>query len=121
MLLNGLGLFQNALGSFQEAPERESLIFHWFWKVWVGGATDVHGARSSVRPPKTSFSRQAKHHRHRHRPKPRHKHRYRPRPRHRYRHRSLGYGAWCLTPTHTVAQSAVADKNVCVPKNRVPP
>ena len=33
VLLNGLGRFQNALGTFQEAPERESLIFHWFWKV----------------------------------------------------------------------------------------
>ena len=39
MLLNGLGRFQNALGTFQEAPERESLIFHWFWQVWGEGAT----------------------------------------------------------------------------------
>ena len=30
MLLDGIGRFQNALGTFQEAPERESLIFHWF-------------------------------------------------------------------------------------------
>ena len=36
VLLNGLGRFQNALGTFQEAPEREALIFHWFWKV-LGG------------------------------------------------------------------------------------
>ena len=36
MLLNGLGRFQNALGPFQEAPERESLIFHWLWEVLVG-------------------------------------------------------------------------------------
>ena len=26
---------------FQEAPERESLIFQWFEKVWMGGAMDV--------------------------------------------------------------------------------
>ena len=25
------------------------------------------------------------------------------------RHKGLGWGAWCLTPTHAVAQSAVAD------------
>ena len=37
MLLNGLGRFQNALEPFQEAPDRESLILHWFWEVWVGG------------------------------------------------------------------------------------
>ena len=30
MLLNGLERFQIALGTFQEAPERETLIFHWF-------------------------------------------------------------------------------------------
>ena len=30
VLLNRLGRFQNARGTFQEAPERESLIFHWF-------------------------------------------------------------------------------------------
>ena len=36
VLLNGLGRFQNALGTLQGAPERESLIFQWFWEVWVG-------------------------------------------------------------------------------------
>ena len=36
VLLNGLGRFQNALGAFQEAPEREILIFQWFWEVWGG-------------------------------------------------------------------------------------
>ena len=36
VLLNGLGRFQNALGTSQKAPERESLIYHWFWKVWGG-------------------------------------------------------------------------------------
>ena len=30
-----LGRFHIALGTFQEAPERETLIFHWFWEVWV--------------------------------------------------------------------------------------
>ena len=45
MLLNGLGRFQNALGTFQEAPERESLIFHWFWEVLGGGAKDVAARR----------------------------------------------------------------------------
>ena len=42
MLLNGLGRFQNALGTLQEAPERESLIFQWFWEGLggqKGGAT----------------------------------------------------------------------------------
>ena len=37
MLLNGLGRFQKALGTFQEASERERLISHWFWKVLGGG------------------------------------------------------------------------------------
>ena len=36
VLLNGLGRFENALARFQEAPERESLIFHWFLEV-LGG------------------------------------------------------------------------------------
>ena len=31
-----LGRFHIVLGTFQEAPERESLIFHWFWEVLVG-------------------------------------------------------------------------------------
>ena len=44
VLLNGLGRFQNALGMFQEAPERESLIFHWFWEVFWGGVKDAHAA-----------------------------------------------------------------------------
>ena len=33
VLLNGLGRFQNSLGMLQEAPERESLIFQWFWEA----------------------------------------------------------------------------------------
>ena len=78
-----------------------------------GEATGVAqtGYAGAVRagPPKPSFSRQTKHHRHRHRHRHRPRRRPRPRPRHRYRNKSLGYGAWCLTPTHTVAQSAVAD------------
>ena len=33
MLLNGLGRFQNALGTLQEAPERETMNLQWFWEV----------------------------------------------------------------------------------------
>ena len=47
MLLNGLERFQNALGSFQEAPERETMNLQWFWAVLAvvdrGGAVDVSG------------------------------------------------------------------------------
>ena len=49
MLLNGLGRFQNALGAFQEAPERESLIFHWFWEVVGGGAPRTGHGRAGPR------------------------------------------------------------------------
>ena len=42
MLFNGLGLFQNALGSFQEAPERETMNFQRFWEVF-GGAVGARG------------------------------------------------------------------------------
>ena len=31
-----LGRFHIALGTYQEPPERESMIFHWFWEVWGG-------------------------------------------------------------------------------------
>ena len=56
MLLNGLGRFQNALGTFQEAPERETMIFHWFWKVWGGvSPRSGDGAAAIVRPPKSRF------------------------------------------------------------------
>ena len=56
MLLNGLGRFQNALELFQEAPERESLIFHWFWEVLGGGAPRTQiGAAWIARPPKSRF------------------------------------------------------------------
>ena len=52
MLLNGLGRFQNALGTFHEAPERESFIFHGFGKPG-GGATRTRGGDGwIVRPPK---------------------------------------------------------------------
>ena len=56
MLLNGLGRFQNALGTFQEAPERETMIFHWFWEV-LGGVSPCpgHGRGWIVRPPKSRF------------------------------------------------------------------
>ena len=56
MLLNGLGRFQNALGTFQEAPERESLIFHWFWEIFLGGRPRTrYGGGWIVRPPKSRF------------------------------------------------------------------
>mgnify|MGYP004412918801 CR=1 FL=1 len=49
VLLNGLGRFQNALGTFQEAPERESLIFQWFWEV-LGGVPRTRQWRRAVCP-----------------------------------------------------------------------
>ena len=56
MLLNGLGRFQNALGTFQEAPERETIIFHWFWEV-LGGVIPRPGHPDGWigRPPKSRF------------------------------------------------------------------
>ena len=32
-----LGASLEPLRSVQEAPERGSLILHWFWGIWVGG------------------------------------------------------------------------------------
>ena len=63
MLLNGLGRFQNALGTFQEAPERETMIFHWFWEV-LGGAHHAPGISGGglSDPLNQDFSRQTKHH-----------------------------------------------------------
>ena len=55
MLLNGLGRFQNALGTFQEAPERETMIFHWFWEVLGGAPCPGHLRAGIVRPPKSRF------------------------------------------------------------------
>ena len=63
MLLNGLGRFQNALGTFQEAPERETMIFHWFWEVFWGGAhARANPGRALSDPLNQDFSRQTKHH-----------------------------------------------------------
>ena len=42
-----LGRFHIALGTLQEAPERESLIFHWFWKV-LGGGGSTHAPSPRV-------------------------------------------------------------------------
>ena len=63
MLLNGLGRFQNALGTFQEAPERETMIFHWFWEV-LGEAHHAAGMACAglSEPLNQDFSRQTKHH-----------------------------------------------------------
>ena len=55
MLLNGLGRFQNALGTFQEAPERETIIVHWFWEVFGGGPTHPASTGCISRPPKSRF------------------------------------------------------------------
>ena len=55
MLLNGLGRFQNALGTFQEAPERETMIFHWFWEVLGGGPRTRQLRGWIVRSPKSRF------------------------------------------------------------------
>ena len=55
MLLNGSGRFQNALGAFQDAPERETMIFHWFWEVLGGAPRRGHPDGWIVRPPKSRF------------------------------------------------------------------
>ena len=56
VLLNGLGRFQNALGTFQEAPERETLIFQCFWRFFLGGVPRTrYGGGWIVRPPKSRF------------------------------------------------------------------
>ena len=53
---NRLGCFHIALGTFQEAPERETLIFHWFWKVLGGGSPRLRGGDGWIaRPPKSRF------------------------------------------------------------------
>ena len=102
MLLNGLGRFQNALGTFQEAPERETMIFHWFWEVLGGGghAPAIPGGGLSD-PLNQDFSRQTKHHWN--------WARARAMGLGKDRHKGLGEGVWCLTFIHAVAQSAVAD------------
>ena len=41
-----LGRFHIALGTFQEALERETLILHWFREVWVGGCLGRGTARA---------------------------------------------------------------------------
>ena len=55
VLLNGHGRFQNALGTFQEAPERETMIFQWFWEVFGGGPRTRHPDAGIARPPKSRF------------------------------------------------------------------
>ena len=56
-----LGRFHIALGTFQEAPERESLIFQWFWKVWGGWAhRRADPARGFPDPLMTNFQRKTK-------------------------------------------------------------
>ena len=62
MLLNCLGRFQNALGKFQEAPECETMIFHWFWEVLGGGHAAGNPPRGLSDPLNQDFSRQTKHH-----------------------------------------------------------
>ena len=57
-LLGGLGRCQNALGTFQEAPERESLIFQWVSEIWMGvRPCGAHGRGWNVRPLNEGFSR----------------------------------------------------------------
>ena len=42
-----LGRFHIALGTYQEPPERESLIFQWFWGVWgVWGDAAARGIQA---------------------------------------------------------------------------
>ena len=56
MLLNGLGRFQNALGTFQKALERERLNFRWFWSFLKGVSPRArYGDGWIVRPPKSRF------------------------------------------------------------------
>ena len=62
MLLHGLRRFQNALGTFQEAPERETMIFQWFWEVLGGAHARANPTRGLSDPLNQDFSRQTKHH-----------------------------------------------------------
>ena len=56
MLLNCLGRFQNALWTFQEAPQRETMIFHWFWEVLGGLSPRTRHPDGWIgRPPKSRF------------------------------------------------------------------
>ena len=88
----------NRLGRFQNAPERETMIFHWFWKVWVGGP---HGRGMVPRrlsdPLNDHFQRP-----------------YTTATATGHWLLATATGQWlfavcCLTLTHAVAQSAVAD------------
>ena len=99
---NSLGRFQNALGTFQEAPERETMMFHWFWEFFWGdiqGRADPGGWIS--RPPKSRFFKTDQ--------TPLELGKGKGRGKHKGKYRGLGKGKWARTPTHAVAQSAVAD------------
>ena len=39
----------SVLGTLQEAPEREILIFQWFWQVWGGESTDGRARAMAAR------------------------------------------------------------------------
>ena len=72
-----LGRFHIALGTFQEAPERETKIFHWFWGV-LGGVSPRRGHPGAgiVRPPKSRFFKtdQAPQDQHKHKGTGKHRH-----------------------------------------------
>ena len=46
-----LGRLHIALGTYQEPPEREFLIFHWFWEVWGGESKGVPSWRADCATP----------------------------------------------------------------------
>ena len=74
-----------------------------FSMPWAGGPTDAHAraipGAEIFRPPKTPNSKKNT------KPKTRHRYMYKYRYKYRYRYR----GKWTRSPTHAVAQSAVAD------------
>ena len=105
-----LGRFHIALGTFQEAPEREATIFHWFWEV-LGGAHHAPGipGRRLPDPLNQDFSRQTKHHWNWASAWAWARARAWARANTGTRARARTQGKWTGLPTHAVAQSAVAD------------
>ena len=107
MLLNGLGRFQNALGTFQEAPGALGSEKYGFSKVlrgFLGG--EAKGARGRAYPnaawsgPLNTSKLQL----------PQATYHFPLRSDHFDRRRPMG--KYHLAPTHTVAQSAVVDNKI---------
>ena len=108
-----------ALGTFQEAPERESLIFHWFWEV-LGGARHNPAISGGGLPDPLNqvFSRQTKHHWNWASAWAWARARAWARASTSTRARARTQGKWTGLPTYAVAQSAVADMTQNFAKNQ---